>query len=420
MRNALFATTALVAAGMMAVGPTAAQAQDGPAIKLALSGYYIGLFGFTDQDVNGNPLRSNRTPVFAAPNSLRDHTYKSRGIISFSGEGTLENGLSVGVRADLSMTNQPVGAGNNGANADNQIDKAYGYVQGAFGKIVFGDHLGAASTTALWAPYTNGYTGINSSFLSFQFENVPGGTNSNPTAGGYIGRPRTILTNISYDRSKVTYFTPRMAGFQFGMSYTPDNTKSANRRFDGMGLNNRGADGQIWEGAISYSNKFDNGLGLDAVVAYATGTYEKTGPADINGDPEAVSMGANLSYGEFVFGGSYGEGENGATFGGRPVAGQAAVKQKAWDLGLKYNPAPWTVGVAYSEGWTVDPGKRAAAGRVNYQNPTTSGWELGGAYNLGAGADLVAAVQFMKYEAADKTYPSLDATNFITGIILAF
>jgi hypothetical protein len=82
----------------------------------------------------------------------------------------------------------------------------YVYFEGDFGRVNVGAESAAPYLMAYAAPFVG--LGVNSpNFLLFAQQ---GGA---PTYSYLIG---------SGDANKLTYFTPRISGFQFGISYTPN------------------------------------------------------------------------------------------------------------------------------------------------------------------------------------------------------
>ena len=106
-RVALLGSTALFGAGMMA---NTAMAADG--IKLGLGGFFRSTYMATfDDDGEGEPGNDHNTDGFF-----------SNSEVFFTGDTTLDNGLTVGARVELE-----------GETASDQIDEAYVHFSGGFG-----------------------------------------------------------------------------------------------------------------------------------------------------------------------------------------------------------------------------------------------------------------------------------------------
>ena len=140
MKNVILGTTALVAATALTAG-TASAAEK---IKLGLGGYLQSSFVVASYD-DGDQLPTN---------------IRHEGEVFFTGSTTLDNGLTFGVNIQLEAR----------ATSD-QVDETYMYVDGSFGRILFGSensasylmHYGAPSPVPAWglnSPNANasGYT----------------------------------------------------------------------------------------------------------------------------------------------------------------------------------------------------------------------------------------------------------------------
>src|SRR3954471_18386095 len=116
MRQTLLRTSMLVGLGSLA-GTAPAAASDG--IKLEVGGYFSSAYvGVIDGSHNNGHWAAHRN---------RD-AFKHDAEVKFSGETTLDNGLTIDARLELQ-----------GENADDQIDKTWIEFSGGFGQIRIGD-----------------------------------------------------------------------------------------------------------------------------------------------------------------------------------------------------------------------------------------------------------------------------------------
>ena len=99
MRKALFGTTALIAAGLLASGAQAAEM-----IGIGVGGYFHAGVSLVDQDMDGGK---------------RDFGVDREAEIIFTGSTTLDNGLSVGVNVQLE-----------GETSGDQIDESFMWIGG--------------------------------------------------------------------------------------------------------------------------------------------------------------------------------------------------------------------------------------------------------------------------------------------------
>ena len=152
--------------------------------------------------------------------------------IHFKPSITLDNGLKIGVDIQLE--------GN--TNGD-QIDESFLFIKGSFGEILLGNENSARYKMGYGAPDVS-FVGVNSpsttAFVPFSgaVSNDNNGDGDTADAGetlnvgddifrGTLGS--TFLENgRNNDAARITYFTPRFAGFQLGVSYARDGNDDSN------------------------------------------------------------------------------------------------------------------------------------------------------------------------------------------------
>jgi len=216
IRNRLLTTSALAAGGLAAAAGNAAEP-----IKLSLGGYVTTGITVRDQD-NVATAAGADDRIYTTVNGVQTTTDLGRtdsfweAEVFFVGETELDNGIKIGVNIQLEAY----------TSAD-QIDEHYVYVQGGFGRIVVGAENSAAYLMHYSAPSpTGGDFGADSpNFLPFRA----------PPSNGTGGSVFTFM-GLTNDANKITYYTPRFApGFQFGLSYTPDDDGPAGRQAGAAG-----------------------------------------------------------------------------------------------------------------------------------------------------------------------------------------
>ncbi|WP_296712692.1 porin [Tistrella sp.] len=276
MKKILLGSTAIVAAAAAFAAPASAAEN----IKLGLGGYYQSAFVLIDEDVA----------------DTRTDSIKQEGEIYFLGETTLDNGVTVGVNVQLEAYTTASASG-----PGDQIDEHFVYFEGGFGRVQLGAADSAAYLMHYSAPTAIAGHGVDSP--NFFHASQPG---TNVLASNY-----TFL-NTTGDANKLTYFTPRFSGFQLGLSYTPSlagGTGGSSNSYGNLPNNNGGVDPadpsrqeKIVEIGANYVNSF-GGVDVAIAVGYLTGQQE----ADRAGsdDQEAFTVGAQLGYAGFTFGGGY-------------------------------------------------------------------------------------------------------------------
>lgn len=363
MKKTLLGTTALVAVGLLA-GPALAS----DPLKVTVGGNVVTGFYMVDADSIGATNFSDTKVAVVARN------------IDIIAEGTLDNGLTAGVDAKLMLGSDFSNAtGTANANGFATFRQLFAYLEGGFGRFEIGGTDGAAYKMHYTSPWF-----------------VPGNGVDSPNIYNSAVSPVSVSTFslLATDANKISYFTPRLAGFQLGASYTPDVTGN-NVTANGLGLAVKGAQlAEVFEIAANYAGTFGSvDLGVDAF--YVSGKA-----VAFNTSPEEYGVGANLGFAGFTLGGAYRQSED--TFGlGTSTGGGAEV----WTVGLSYATGPWTVGVAYLQG-------------EDDSSPTTgaenSSWQLGGGYSLGSGVDLGLDLQMNTVEA-----PGFDYESKSAGLVLA-
>ncbi|MAM73654.1 porin [uncultured Tistrella sp.] len=359
MKKILIGTTALVAVGLVAGQASAAEK-----IKLGLGGYYQSFFKITDQDDIG-------------ATSYRTDSVVQEGEIFFLGETVLDNGTKVGVQVQLE-----------GYTTGDQIDEHYVYFDGSWGRLLIGAENSAAYLMHYAAPSAIvGHGMATPNFFGFT-------TGDNQTDLTYV--------NETSDANKLTYFTPRMAGFQLGLSYTPSlagGTGGSSNSYGNLTDDAAGRQEQIVEVGVNYVNKL-GGVDLAVSGGYLKGSLE----ADAIGadDLQVWSLGMNVGFSGFTLGGSYINDNNGL---------EGNNDMDRWNVGLTYAFGPYTVGGAYALS-TREFANGAGDDELEF-------YEFGGTYAMGPGVNLSAGVQFVNAD-SDRASARQEGTSFLIGTGISF
>jgi hypothetical protein len=379
MKKVLLATTAIVSAGMLA-GAGEVAAQDKP-ISLSLSGYYRAAFGvMTDDDGAGQ-----RGAGF------RNHQISQDVEVHFKGETTLARGITVGVTIELEAQEQ----------AGDQIDETWAYIKGRWGELRFGDEDNVVRLSALSSPTPGDNFGANSPFFAF---NNSGTTITTTGVGSTTGTiTNSTSLGLTNDSTKIIYFTPRISGFQLGVSYAPDGTQDVRTLSQG-GRGKTAGIGQEFAIAGTYSGKLGP-VDLGVQVGYQRATNET--PGGTNEDPSGYTFGLSVGYMGWQVAGSFQQMDDRGGTRGR--------ESTVWDAGIAYMPGPWGAGFSYSRG-TYDVGAQA--------DDKLQVFNFGGRYILGPGIRLNAAIEHVKYDpgrlSATVDHGNYDATAFMIGTTIIF
>ena len=419
MKKYLLGTTAFAAASLVASGASAQSLEDrirtleeqmlmgapGSGFDITVSGYIHG--GFFLQDID---------PIRPAPNE-EDYgaiDVKMGGAeAQFTAQTTLDNGIDLMGRIELS-----------GFTTSDQIDETYIRAQGGFGQVTLGADDDAWNLTHYSSP-NPGLNGIDSP--NYRHAVVTGartGTNASLTG----------------DANKITYFTPRFSGFQFGISYTPNtadtNGDSGSAPYD----RNSGSIENVVGIGANFSRSF-GGIAVGASAGWQSGTTNEkfdhdgnddTAARGIGTDPSQWHVGGTVSRGGWTLGGAYAsyEGSGGDIRSEELTIGNDSevevdlsdkLAATAWAVGASYNTGPWTVGVGYlqSEADTAyaTGGSSATAATVTTLTGETTVVNAGASYALAPGVTVAADVSFYEDDdGANTTNSSKEAVG--AGLIM--
>jgi len=346
MKKALIGTSALIAVGLLSAQAANAAEQ----ISLGLSGNYRVVAGYVNQDDGTGQGAANR----------RNHTIGTDGLINFRGSTTLDNGIEVGVSADLELQE----------NAD-YIDEHYIWLENmdVWGRIELGDRDGAHNKMNTLAPivFVPNIVGA----AAFQVANAPTGS-----GGGILLVPRPS------DATKATYYTPKFGGFQLGISYTPENAENLGRSGAGANTDNdAGAVGEFIDLGANWKGK----LG-DASVSASLAYSKADGEAVNTNDLKEWSAGLNVSMMGWSIGGQYKQ-EDDTTPGDASTV--ADTERTSWKLSGTYATGPWVLGIEYA--------KEDTEVTATTEDEVTV-WGVGAKRTLGPGVTAGLAVRIWEWE----------------------
>ena len=385
MKKTLLGTSALVTASLLA-GPAFAS----DPLTVTVSGGIVTGFYFVDADDNNN--NTDDTKVAISARSLE-----------INGEGTLDNGLVAGASLIIELGDDE-GAVSQGDEATFQ--EAFAYLEGGFGRVEIGGTDGAAFKMHYSSPWFVPGNGVDSPNI-FNANGAQLATTAVNGSAISVSSPSTYSLGTE-DAPKISYFTPRLSGFQLGVSYTPD--AGVHDPFsNGWGLSTtNSALEEVFEFAANYAGEIGSvELGVD--VFYLTGEASA-----FASDATEVGVGASLGFAGFTLGGAYKESEN--LTGGyliSSVAGSGGeIEETVWTVGLAYGTGPWTVGVAYIESELENT-------TTGNDSATTEFLQVGGGYSLGAGVDLGLDIQFITNEIQSNGAVTFTEDATSAGVVLA-
>lgn len=338
MKKILLGTTTLIGAASLFAGAALAETP-----KVTVGGYANFEAGIMSDDLDTNQ---------------RAHAFRSDTQVAFKIDGKNDSGLGYGGEVSL-LADTTADVQGRGTNAS----KTMVYVEGMWGRFELGSNVGVDGTMKVDAASISRATGgINGDWSYFanaddQFLAMA----SLPLAYGAVGGTASNFTGTHTEENlnKITYYTPRFAGFQLGVSYLPDESN----RGQGAGTNgplrsdnNAGLSENIFVGGINYDNKFGD-IGFAAAATGMEGQSQLSTYEDL----QAWNVGAKLSYMGFSLAGSYGDWGSSNT-----LKADNSDNTNYWTVGGAYEYGPFGVSVTYLNS-TADCGLATAAAGLTSQ-----------------------------------------------------
>ncbi|MGI9449899.1 MAG: porin [Geminicoccaceae bacterium] len=201
----------------------------------------------------------------------RGYTFFADSELNIEADVSPSNALEIGAKAVLDVD----------ADIDDvNADETYMFMKGGFGLVEVGRTAGAEDQMALGA------------------DTIAAGTGGIDGDAANLGEVKIVN---SEDAAKISYFSPRAAGFQAGLSFTPDTG-------DDEGGTSNGSDEEVQdlEDHIGLGLNFVTTLGEIEVGLAAVGSYGNGEASDQN-DLDAFSVGGTLAVDGIEVGASYGE-----------------------------------------------------------------------------------------------------------------
>jgi outer membrane protein OmpU len=352
-------------------------------MRLRLGGYFSAYGVFLEQSHDPGEVGASR------------HRFdiKREAEIFFLGEAKLDNGLQIGVDAQLEAEG-----------CADQIDESYIWFQGGWGRLILGSENSAAYLLTNSPPIVDG--NFDSLDPSYRLWNGVAGDLRVPATGiaSTIDQPVML---ISGDAEKATYLSPRIAGFRAGLSYTPDNseegTSASGKPKGGAAAGMPRADdvgewGNIIELGLNYDNQFGP-VSFLANAGWGRGVREADNAADAFKDRQLWQAGATIGFAGAKLGAVYFQDDNGLKTRGT---------QRSWQAGLTYSIGRTTLGVSYLDSVR----ERASAVGVAIADESLKRVFVGARYALGPGVELRGSLQYYDYDAGTRA-----STNEVWGAV---
>ena len=373
MKKTLLATTML--AGLTLGGAAAAETNvelHNKHLNLTVTGYVYEEIIFWDQDDN------------VAPAGVQDRQYEFNlraAEIEFKAEGTTDFGLGYAAELELNLS----------TSNDAIWDEINLRFDGSWGELRIGDEDAAADIMKL-----DGNDIVYAVDNGTPLANIFLGTanNGDLVAGLAAGNGGTSLiadwVHPTVDATKISYITPRYAGFKLGASFTPDTGKNMVSAAADNGTDFE----EVFDITLEYKEDFD-GLGVRVVGSYQNGNHETGTRQDLN----IANVAAQVDYAGFSVAVSYADyfdsgllNDNDGADAGYNLQGGIAYETGPWDLslGASYFKRDYGAGsedpsllvVGGGVGYDVAPGLVVRGDITWFDADTPNAAILGGSVNV--------------------------------------
>jgi outer membrane protein OmpU len=390
----------LMCSAAVALGLAAAHPAKADGIKLDLAGHFKGYVTWVSESVTGATTNERHFDI------LRETE------IHFTGETTLDNGLTVGVHHDALIDG---GTGAGGADAF-LTRESYAYFSSAWGRVNFGKEDGANYLLQVAVPSADtNYDGlrqyVNPEGLgAFGFAGIlaQGASGGGAGAGGGVRGFANTGSKLDYSddatgfANKISYLTPVWSGFQAGASYTPSmggalsigGQPGGNEASTAFGVplkDGLGTFGDAWEGALRYEGKWQE-LGITLGGGYTHVQYTTASAADENTAFHQWNLGAGLTWQQFGLGAVYTT-DNGAL--------RNDGQNRTWVVGVDYTTGPFKLGASYLNNHEGLGDTAVGSGISNGQLDTTR-WAPGVIYTYGPGMTFRGSVGWVRTTLPDE------------------
>lgn len=368
MKKFLYGTTALAAVGFLAMGG----AQAAEPLKLTVGGNMQEWFGLVKHEKDAEQ-KFNRLGI----NTDNEITFKARSV--------LDNDLEAEAFARVDVYNNNVGPGNN---LSVGLEEQWVSLGGPFGKV----YAGAKDSTNKSLHNQPVDYGIGYGDVNIWTKTPTANLTSNLLKGA---RDRTSFEPIANNMPMVGYISPRLAGLQLGLSYSPNpGLLGTNSEKDSTATHH-------WDATLAYAREL-NGVSVGVDGGY--GTHD-LGTTANNDKVKAWNGGLKIGYAGFTLGASYLQLE---------FPGANKNDGNGWNTGIAYANGPWGVSYTYFQ--------ETRQGTVGGNDEKFATHLVSSKYSLGPGVDLKASLFHGKFSGEER---SVDIQNtwaygLVSGVDVTF
>ena len=330
------------------------KAQDSP---FKIRGEVNSQFGIVNQqkDFRKNLKTNNRYNKNSLANS---------GTLKFNYDQKTEKGLGYGAYIELNASTSKSPPGSESIAGEVKL-----YVQDSFGKIELGSTSPVGSAMEVNSYSLARATGGLYGDWNFWLKNggvIGASTTKNYAIGGnYLTAPQLP---VGFDETtkagKINYFSPKVNGFTFGLSFTPDSkAKGTVSQTSNVPKNTDGGYKNIWQPAVRYETTFGNGMKFATAVLGEFGNAKKisyysgidklatTDPDEKDKERKnlkAWQIGVSVDYKGLAFAGSYGDIGKSGVLKDDPITTNKK-SSKYWSLGSAYSTEKYGISINYMQ-----------------------------------------------------------------------
>lgn len=301
-----------------------------------------------------------KSTTFDDSANQKKYKFNNDAHIYVSAQGQAENGVAYGANVRVKTTSESSENFKNG-----KTDKTYIWLESSMGRVELGSNYFAGKLLKVGAhSIAKGTGGASDGDWSNYTQFPQNGTNVFYKSGDTV-----FNKNPNEEQPmKVTWFSPRFSGFQFGLSFSPDSSRKGTA---GSSTTNPGVNAKnMYSIAMNYTNSFNEmNLSLSALYEGA-----KNPSATIN-DYKSYELGAAVGKGPFSFAASYGDDKK-SSF----QTAITAPKQRFVTAAVAYENGPFAGSVSF-----FDAKAKFTDATPSTLQHNTRAYSLGLDYNIAAG-----------------------------------
>lgn len=422
MKKVLLCATALV--GVLAMSAPANAA----GLNMGVGGYFRGYAIHTDND-----------EAAGTANELREFDIRRDSEVHFTGEAALDNGLTVGTKAELKTLSDATGSV---AATASVIDEAYLYMSGGWGRVNLGSADAASYLLQVAAPSGDANVDGMRVFIAGLTPRITQATDASNGTMMNTGTSWNTATALDYQHAdfrqaeRISYLTPKYSGFQAGVSYAADpgmNFLGSNTAAQSLANSVTGTRGGVtedmWEAAARWDGKYED-FGISVGAGYSDNGVQAPTAAQLNtltarqyyitDGIQSWNAGMNLTFNGFSLGGSFKRSESertAQTLDAGDLAANVAsgdITRDTYVVGLGWDNGPFHAGASYLH---QETDYDAIAVAANAQNLAATNFEnekftVGGGYTFAPGMTFRGAVAWGEFDATDLVPAATDDNDF--------